>query len=162
MRSGIAVFALLIAALVLAGCQSPQSPPAQPTSPDDMMLITFYGPVDSPGIPFTMRACIVRTNRIDPGSTMKVRVLGQVTRPGLLEVKKGATLLDAIEIAGGFVPMAFPQKVKVKRNDKIYSLRLNYKKAQEPDCYRAWYGDEKSPGDFVLESDDMVIVPAVL
>ena len=162
MKSEAALLSQVTAVLLLVGCQSSHSLYVQPASQKEMVDITFYGPIDSPGIPFTMHAYIVRTNSVDPASTMKIRVVGSVAKPGLVELKIGATLLDAIKTTGGFVPYAFAPRIKVIRDGQSYSLQLHYKKAREPHYYKAWYGDGYPPGDFVLQPDDVVLIPEYL
>jgi SLBB domain len=162
MKSEAALLSRVTAVLLLVGCQSSHSLYVQPASPKEMVDITFYGPIDSPGIPFTMRAYIVRTNSVDPASTMKIRAVGAVAKPGLVELKIGATLLEAIKTTGGFVPHAYARRILVTRDGRSYSLQLHYIKAQEPHCYKAWYGDEHPPGDFVLQPDDVVFIAEYL
>jgi polysaccharide export outer membrane protein len=83
--------------------------------------------------------------------SMRISVLGEVLRPGVLELRGKTTILEAIAMAGGFGHFASPSKITVIRTDgggKTTRLRFNYNKATS--------GDEPN---MVLEPGDVIIVP---
>lgn len=161
MRLAATLF-FLVVTIVVVGCRATRSHGVQPTSSNDVVDITLYGLVDSPRPPVTLHACILRKTPVDPTSTMKISVFGNVVQSGVFELNTGATLLDAIKTTGGFAPGLSARKVTIKRGEKLYKVQLHYRKAKELPRYEAWYGDERSPSDFVLEPNDVVIVPTIL
>lgn len=85
--------------------------------------------------------------------SLRVSVLGEVQRPGVLELRGTTTILEAIAMAGGFRDFASPSKITVLRNDehgKTERLRFNYNRAV------AASSDQEN---FTLKSGDVVIVP---
>lgn len=49
------------------------------------------------------------------GATVGIR--GEVKRPAIYELKKESTVIDAIKLAGGFTPTAFPAASRIERID---------------------------------------------
>jgi polysaccharide biosynthesis/export protein len=83
--------------------------------------------------------------------SMRISILGEVTRPGVIELRGQTTILEAIAMAGGFKDFASPSKITVIRIDeqgKTKRIRFNYNKAIGSD-------DE----NLVLRSGDVVVVP---
>jgi polysaccharide export outer membrane protein len=83
--------------------------------------------------------------------SMRVSVLGEVMRPGVLELRGTTTILEAIAMAGGFRDFASPSKIMVIRTDangRTEKIRFNYN--------RAVGGDEHN---LVLKPGDVVVVP---
>jgi polysaccharide export outer membrane protein len=83
--------------------------------------------------------------------SLRISVLGEVQRPGVLELRGSTTILEAIAMAGGFRDFASPSKITVIRTDdtgQTQRLRFNYNKAA--------HGDEPN---LVLRSGDVIIVP---
>jgi len=57
-----------------------------------------------------------------------IYVLGAATTPGKVEVKPGATLLQALAVAGGVTPFAAKKRIQLRRVDKsgvekVYKLK---------------------------------------
>jgi polysaccharide export outer membrane protein len=55
---------------------------------------------------------------VGPARTIDVYVLGAANSPGMVEVKPGATLLQALAQAGGLSPFAAKKRVQLRRVDK--------------------------------------------
>jgi competence protein ComEA len=79
------------------------------------------------------RAAEGRSLVLDPGDrgvveaveviqTIKVYVTGEVVRPGIIEIKKGATLLEAVDACGGFTESASSNINLVYELDKNVTL----------------------------------------
>jgi polysaccharide biosynthesis/export protein len=75
-------------------------------------------------------------------------ILGQVNRPGSYEMPEtspgGVDLLEAIAIAGGYTRIAAPERISVRRNDKLLKV----------DAKRLGRGQ----GNFRVESGDTITV----
>jgi polysaccharide export outer membrane protein len=85
--------------------------------------------------------------------SMRVSILGEVTKPGVLELRGQTTILEAIAMAGGFKDFASPSKITVIRVDeagKTKRIRFNYNKA---------VGNGSDEENLVLRSGDVVVVP---
>lgn len=68
---------------------------------------------------------------VSSGETIDVYFLGQVTTPGLLEIKAGATLLQAIAVGGGVTRFAAIKRIQLRRTNPQTGVQnvitLNYK-----------------------------------
>jgi polysaccharide export outer membrane protein len=85
--------------------------------------------------------------------SMRVSVLGEVERPGVLELRGATTILEAIAMAGGFQPFASPSKITILRtepNGQTKRIRFNYNRVVS-----ASGTDE----NILLSPGDVVIVP---
>jgi polysaccharide biosynthesis/export protein len=85
--------------------------------------------------------------------SLRVSILGEVHRPGVLELRRRTSILEAIAMAGGFRDFASPSRIMILRNSdegnsRTQRLRFNYN--------RAAVGDEEN---VMLESGDIIIVP---
>jgi polysaccharide biosynthesis/export protein len=86
--------------------------------------------------------------------SMRVSILGEVVKPGVLELRGETTILEAIAMAGGFKDFASPSKITVIRNDdngKTKRIRFNYN--------RAVSNSSTDEENLVLKSGDVVVVP---
>jgi len=84
--------------------------------------------------------------------SMRISVLGEVQRPGVIELRGATTILEAIALAGGFRDFASPSKITILRNDdsgKTQKIKFNYNRAVGSS------GEE----NLVLKSGDVVVVP---
>ena len=82
----------------------------------------------------------------------RVSVLGEVQRPGVLQLKAPTTVLEALAMAGGFRDFASPSKIVIFRKDEAGQtrrLRFNYNRAVGN------AGEE----NLSLRSGDVVVVP---
>jgi polysaccharide export outer membrane protein len=85
--------------------------------------------------------------------SMRVSILGEVSKPGVLELRGQTTILEAIAMAGGFRDFASPSTITIIRVDeagKTKRIRFNYNKAVSAGS------DEEN---LVLRSGDVVVVP---
>ena len=84
---------------------------------------------------------------------VSIYFLGEVNKPGMLEVRRGTTLLQALAQAGGFSRFAAVKRVQLRRTDatgkqQIYSF--NYKDVLE---------GRSSIGSTQLGAGDVIVVP---
>jgi polysaccharide export outer membrane protein len=82
----------------------------------------------------------------------RVSVLGEVLRPGVLQLKAPTTVLEALALAGGFKDFASPSKILIFRKNgsgQTERLRFNYNRAVGST------GEE----NISLKSGDVVVVP---
>lgn len=69
-------------------------------------------------------------NRLQPGDVIfippvgdRVGIDGEVYRPALYELKNGTNLQELVNLAGGLTPQAYPQLVRIERNNDDF-LRI--------------------------------------
>jgi polysaccharide biosynthesis/export protein len=82
----------------------------------------------------------------------RVSVLGEVQKPGVLQLKAPTTVMEALALAGGFKDFASPSKIIIFRKDgsgQTQRLRFNYNRA-------VGNGGEENVS---LKSGDVVVVP---
>jgi len=82
----------------------------------------------------------------------RVSVLGEVQKPGVLQLKAPTTVMEALALAGGFKDFASPSKIIIFRKDgsgQTQRLRFNYNRA-------VGNGGEDNVS---LKSGDVVVVP---
>jgi len=81
----------------------------------------------------------------------RVSVLGEVQRPGVLQLKAPTTVLEAIALAGGFRDFASPSKIVIfrKNGQGTEKLRFNYNRAV----------GTAAEENLSLRSGDVVVVP---
>jgi polysaccharide export outer membrane protein len=84
--------------------------------------------------------------------SMKVSVLGEVQKPGVLELRGATTVLEAIAMAGGFRDFASPSKITIIRTDngQTKKIRFNYNRAVSS------RSDEEN---LLLKTGDVIVVP---
>jgi polysaccharide export outer membrane protein len=85
--------------------------------------------------------------------SLRVSVLGEVQKPGVLELRGRTTILEAIAMAGGFRDFASPSKITVIRVDdrgQTERIRFNYNKA---------ISNSPEEPNLVLRSGDVIVVP---
>jgi polysaccharide export outer membrane protein len=82
----------------------------------------------------------------------RVSVLGEVQKPGVLQLKAPTTVLEALALAGGFRDFASPSKIVIFRKDnggQTQRLRFNYNRAV----------GAAGEDNVTLRSGDVVVVP---
>jgi polysaccharide export outer membrane protein len=88
---------------------------------------------------------------LEEGISKSVSILGQVSKPGNYVLSPGMTLVQLISEAGGFTPIAAPNRVRIVRyspqQDKTISIAV--------DVNRIMDGNAK---DVPLEPKDLVVV----
>jgi polysaccharide biosynthesis/export protein len=84
--------------------------------------------------------------------SLRVSILGEVSKPGVLELRGQTTILEAIAMAGGFKDFASPSKIVVIRNEngKTERIRFNYNKA---------IANGTDEQNIELRSGDVIVVP---
>ena len=85
-------------------------------------------------------------------NSYRVSVLGEVQKPGVLQLKAPTTVMEALALAGGFKDFASPSKIIIFRKDgsgQTQRLRFNYNRA-------VGNGGEENVS---LKSGDVVVVP---
>ena len=82
--------------------------------------------------------------------SFKVSVIGEVSRPGRLELRSWTTVLDALALSGGFTQFASRSKIVILQPDGKTMKRIpfNYNKAL----------DGEQP-NFYLRNGDIILVP---
>ena len=83
----------------------------------------------------------------------RVSVLGEVMKPGQLQLKADTTVLEAIALAGGFRDFASPSKIMILRKDAkgaTQKIKFNYNRAVK---------DNRPEDNVTLKSGDVVVVP---
>jgi len=83
----------------------------------------------------------------------RVSVLGEVQKPGVLQLKADTTVLEAIALAGGFRDFASPGKIMILRKDTNGTTR------KIPFNYNRVVKDYRSQDNVTLKSGDVVVVP---
>lgn len=85
--------------------------------------------------------------------TDTIYILGEVTRPGVVELERGTTLLQALAAVGGFSKFAATKRIQLRRTDKSGTERIY------PVNYDAILQGKTSIGTTVLVSGDVIVVP---
>jgi polysaccharide export outer membrane protein len=83
----------------------------------------------------------------------RVSVLGEVQRPGVLQLRSTTTVLEAIALAGGFRDFASPGKIVILRKNgdgQTEKIPFNYNRVVK---------DNRADGNVNLKSGDVVVVP---
>jgi polysaccharide export outer membrane protein len=83
----------------------------------------------------------------------RISVLGEVQKPGVLQLKSDTTVLEAIALAGGFRDFASPSKIMILRkngNGQTQKIPFNYNRVVK---------DNRSEGNVTLKPGDVVVVP---
>jgi polysaccharide export outer membrane protein len=82
----------------------------------------------------------------------RVSVLGEVQRPGVLQLRAPTTVLEAIALAGGFRDFASPSRIVIfrKNGQGTEKLRFNYNRAVSAAA---------TEENLSLRSGDVVVVP---
>ncbi|HEX7128360.1 MAG TPA: polysaccharide biosynthesis/export family protein [Thermodesulfobacteriota bacterium] len=88
-------------------------------------------------------------------NSLKVNVLGQVQKPGVIEVKRRVSVLEAIALAGGLTPFAAPNRMVVLRkgpDGRLMRIGIRYNDLLA--------GDDRQ--NILLQRDDTIMVPQSL
>jgi polysaccharide export outer membrane protein len=89
-----------------------------------------------------------------------IYVLGEVVKPGKFSLKSYANVMQGISLAGGFAPFASKNKIKVLRNVRTGSEGHEEKRQIEiPVSYADILKGTAMPGNFILQSGDVIVVP---
>ncbi len=84
--------------------------------------------------------------------SLQYYVVGQVNKPGMFDVAKPVTVLQALALAGGLTPFADQKRIEIVRNldGKVTKLHFNYKEISK---------GENLDQNIVLQRGDTVVVP---
>lgn len=85
-------------------------------------------------------------------SSLRIYILGQVTRAGAYPLAPGMTAVQALSIAGGFTPYANLKKIHIMRSENGVSKML-------PMNYKEVISGRKTQQNIALKSGDTIIVP---
>ncbi len=89
-----------------------------------------------------------------------IYVLGEVVKPGKYPLKSYANVVQGISLAGGFGPFANKNKIKVLRNVSTGPEGHEKKRQIEiPVHYNDILTGTAVPGNFILRSGDVIVVP---
>lgn len=89
-----------------------------------------------------------------------IYVLGEVVRPGKYPLKSYANVMQGISLAGGLAPFASKNKIKVLRNVSTGPQGHEGKHQIEiPVRYDDILKGTAMPGNFILRSGDVIVVP---
>ena len=83
----------------------------------------------------------------------RISVLGEVLKPGVLQLKSDTTVLEAIALAGGFRDFASPSKIVILRKNgdgQTHKIPFNYNRVVK---------DNRAEGNVTLKAGDVVVVP---
>jgi protein involved in polysaccharide export with SLBB domain len=86
-----------------------------------------------------------------PVNSNNIKVVGQVFRPGIFEIKPGERLLDIIEMAGGITPVATKEDIKIENvatPDVVQSI-----------SYKKLFIDGDQTLNVFIKEGDVVTVP---
>lgn len=86
------------------------------------------------------------------GPTMEVYFVGEVNRPGVVQVKQGTTLLQAVAISGGVSRFAAVKRIQLRRTGADGVQRVTFLN------YRA-LADGAVTTDIQLKDGDVILVP---
>ncbi len=137
--------------------------------PDGMISMPLIGDVQASGLTSEQLAQGIaeRLKQFKESPTVSVHVtqvnsyvvyvMGEVPSPGKLQLQSYATILHAIALSGGFTQFA-------SRNDmQVIRRRANGDGAPRevhiPVSYDDLLAGEGEPGNFILKSGDIVVVP---
>jgi polysaccharide biosynthesis/export protein len=137
--------------------------------PDGMISMPLIGDVQASGLTANQLAARIadrlREFKENPSVSVSVKevnsyniyVLGEVSKPGKYQVKSHTSILQAIALAGGFTLFASKNKLQVVRNSangdgKPHEIRI-------PVRYDDLLTGGGGPGNFILKSGDIVVVP---
>lgn len=140
--------------------------------PDGTVSMPLIGDVPAAGLTANMLAKRISEKLTEyvssPVVTVQVKevnsyfiyVLGEVVRPGKYPLKSYANVVQGISLAGGFAPFASKNKIKVLRNVTAGAEGHEKKHQIEiPVHYDDILKGTAVPGNFILRSGDVIVVP---
>lgn len=140
--------------------------------PDGTITLPLIGDVPAAGLTANVLAKRISERLTEyissPVVTVQVKevnsyfiyVLGEVVRPGKYPLKSYANVMQGISLAGGFAPFASKNKIKVLRNVSNGSEGHEQRRQIEiPVHYDDILNGTAIPGNFILRSGDVIVVP---
>ena len=137
--------------------------------PDGKVSIPLIGEVKASGRTANQLASQIASRlkeyKDNPVVTVSVRevnsyyiyVLGEVTKPGKMQLKSHATVLQAVAIAGGFTIYAAKNKMTVIRHVQVEDGQV--REIRIPVRYDDLIAGSGDIGNFVLKTGDIIVVP---
>src|ERR1041385_1861184 len=116
-RGSRAIILPVLAAIFCAGCATVSNQPRSGARDGAEIKIPFFNT--------EFRGVIALPATKQSEATIKVVVRGEVVKPGVYEVREGTSILQAVQVAGGFTDYAAPWAVKVYDEQKWTLLRLH-------------------------------------
>lgn len=101
-----------------------------------------------------LRPVVASSGVAAKAATIDVYFLGEVTKPGLIAVKPGTTLLQALAQGGGFTSFAATKRVQLRRTDPATGQQV-----LRQINYRALSDGATLSRDIVLADGDVILVP---
>lgn len=98
-------------------------------------------------------AAPVVTSGTGSGATMSVYIIGEVLKPGKVDVPRNTTLLQFLAESGGFTNFAALKRIQLRRLDPATGVQKNVKFN-----YQALMAGEDVPS-IKLQAGDVIIVP---
>lgn len=86
--------------------------------------------------------------------TTSVYLMGEVANPGMIEVRRGTSVLQALALSGGFTRFAATKRIQLRRTD----ARTGQQSVYTID-YKAIEDGSSNMGATVLAEGDVIIVP---
>jgi len=132
--------------------------------PDGRVTLPLIGEVEAAGLTPTQLAARIAAGLKayvkDPQVSVSVRtfqramvyLVGQVARPGAVEIQRGWTVMDVMAVAGGLTPRAAPRRATLIRRATGQTINLDLEKL-------LLRGDRTA--DVVLEPGDIIMVPVL-
>lgn len=140
--------------------------------PDGTITLPLIGDVSAAGLTANVLAKRISERLTEyvssPIVTVQVRevnsyfiyVLGEVLKPGKYPLKSYANVMQGIALGGGFAPFANKNKIKVLRSVSIGAQGHEEKHQIEiPVHYNDILKGIAVPGNFILLSGDVIVVP---
>lgn len=140
--------------------------------PDGTITLPLIGDVPAAGLTANVLAKRIADRLTEyisaPVVTVQVKevnsyfiyVLGEVVRPGKYPLKSYTNVMQGISLAGGFAPFASKNKIKVLRNVSNGSEGHEQRRQIEiPVHYDDILNGTAIPGNFILRSGDVIVVP---
>lgn len=97
---------------------------------------------------------VVASGGVAAPATISIYFLGEVAKPGLLAVRPGTTLLQALAQGGGFTNFAATKRVQLRRTDRTTGQQI-----VRQINYRALSDGAALSRDIVLADGDVILVP---
>lgn len=85
-------------------------------------------------------------------NSLSVFVIGEVLRPGKLQLRSKTTLLQAITLSGGFTQFADPNEILILRRDGEHESRLKI-------SYKEIITGKNPAANVILQRGDTIVVP---
>lgn len=88
------------------------------------------------------------------GETIDIYFTGEISRPGLLPVRRGTTFLQAVAQSGGFTRFAATKRVQLRRLDRSTGQQQTFTMN-----FKALGQGAALTNDIILQEGDVILVP---